>query len=415
MKEYPSFMTYISIILKHRHRIAKIAFLVAMIAAVISVMIHVQYTATTTILPPSSSMDGLFSIMTADVFSAFQGAGGLSGILPEATSPSDLYAAILESGTITGGIIHKYDLKNVFKTRTMTDAAEMLLDITKIMVYPEGIISISVTWYDRDLAAAIANSFAEELDRFNTETAMTVGKKYRIFIEQRLSETEEELSNAELALKNFQEKYRTVALDTEIETAIATLAKLKSEIILLEVQKGAASSAGRYNNPYVTNIDKELRELKKQLAEIEFGSTDTTQKNFGAGFSVPFAELPEKSLEYVRLVRDVKIQEEIYALLTQQYEQAKMMELKDTPTIQILDRASPPEKKSLPKRGRIVIFSAFWGIILGIFIAFFSEWHTKLKKQPQKYEKFIAIGSVIKNDIQHFKSKFLSFIKFKSK
>ncbi|GAJ22508.1 unnamed protein product, partial [marine sediment metagenome] len=80
---------------------------------------------------------------------------------------------------------------------------------------------------------------------------------------------------------------------------------------------------------------------------------------FGAGFSIPFAKLPELSLEYVRLLRDAKVQEAIYELLTQQYEQAKIMEVKDTPTVQILDRASPPEKKTSPKRSRIVIMAPF--------------------------------------------------------
>ncbi|MGB3479107.1 MAG: GNVR domain-containing protein [bacterium] len=413
MKEIPSFTYYLSVIFKHRHYIGKVVLLFIISAVIISLLIPNQYTATTTILPPSSSFDGLFSIMGADVFSSFQGAAGLSGILPEATSPSDLFAVILESGTITGKLIQKYDLKKVFKVKTVTDATENLKEITQIMVSPEGIISISITWYDRQLAADIANSYMEELDRFNTETAMTAGKKYRIFIEQRLKETEDNLAKAEITLRDFQEEHRTVVLDTEIESAIATVAKLKSEIIMLEVQKGAASSSGSFNNPYVIKIDQELRELKKQLAIIQFGSTDTTKKEFGAGFSVPFSELPEKSLEYVRLVREVKIQEAIYEILIQQYEQAKMMELKDTPTVQLLDRASPPEEKSIPKRGRIVIISAFWGFVFGVFASFFSEWLEKIKKNPKEYTKITALWTEIKEEFHNFKSKILAILKFK--
>ncbi len=380
-------------------------------AIIISFVLPVQFTATATILPPNNQMDIMMGLMSSSISSNLGGFSGLSGLLGGGTTASDLFAAILESGRITGTVIQKYDLKKVFKVKTMYDAGKMLAKITRIRVSPEGIVSVSVTWRDKNLAADIANSYIEELDKFNRETAMTTGKKYRIFVEQRLNETKDSLNKAEEALRKFQEQHRTVALDIEIENAIATIAKLKSEIILREVQKGAVASAGGLNNPYVANIEKELRELKTQLAKIEFGSQDTTRKEFGAGFSVPFVKLPELSLEYARLLRDVKVQEAVYELLTQQYEQAKIMEVKDTPTVQILDRASPPEKKSAPKRSRIIILWAVFGLLFGVSLSFFLEWFENLKKQPDEFARLNDIYIKLKTDLINLKSEFLRIIK----
>lgn len=415
MKRGPDFVTYLSVILRHRRRILKIFFIFDIGSAIISFIIPMQFTATATILPPTQSIGGLFNFIGANVSNSLQSVSGLSEMLPGATTLSDLYAAILESETIKGRIIQKYNLMKIFKTKTHTDAAKQLSGITKISIFPEGIISVSVTWYNKHLAADIANSYIEELDRFNKETAMTTGKKYRIFVEQRLKETQDSLAKAEETLRKFQEQHRTVALDIEIENAIATIAKLKSEIILREVQKGAVASAAGFNNPYVTNIDQELRELKRQLAKIEFGSKDTTRKEFSAGFSVPFARLPELSLEYARLLRDVKIQESVFELLTQQYEQAKIMEAKDTPTVQILDKASPPEKKSIPKRGRIIVFSSFWGLILAIFSVFYSEWLARVKQQSEEYARIIAYIRESKEDLHKLKVKIFNALGFKKK
>jgi capsule polysaccharide export protein KpsE/RkpR len=362
-------------------------------------------------MPPNSQQDALFGFIGSGATSNFGGLSGLAGAFAGFSTTSDLFAAIMQSGRIMSNIIMKHDLKRIFKSRTMTDANKMLANITTIRVSPEGIISIAVTWYDRQLAADIANSYVEELDRFNKDNAMTIGKKYRIFVEQRLKETTDSLNKAEDALRKFQEQHRTVALDIEIENAIATIAKLKSEIILREVQKGAVASVSNVNNPYVANIDQELRELKKQLAKIEFGTADTTRKEFGAGFSVPFTRLPEVSLEYARLLRDVKIQEAVYELLTQQYEQAKIMEAKDTPTIQILDRASPPEKKSIPKRSRIVVLAAVFSIIIGISTAFFMEWFESIKTHPQEYTKLVSIYAGVKNDIGKVIRRLASLVK----
>ncbi|NOR17187.1 hypothetical protein GQ543_05700 [candidate division WOR-3 bacterium] len=401
-----SLIDYLEIIVKWRKFIVRNVLIVTIAAVIISFLLIQQFTATATMLPPSQEQNMMLSFMASGLPGGISNIPGISSILPGLASPSDLYSAILKSGRIRSKIVKKYDLKNVFTTKTMYDTYNMLDEITKIEVSPEGIISVSVTYKDKHLAADIANAYIEELDKFNTETAMTAGKKYRIFIEKRLKETEDDLANTEEELKSFQEKHKTIALEIEIQSAIQTIAELKSQIILLEVKKGALTASSQFDNPYLYNINKELRELKKQLKKIEFGSKEKNKDEFGVGFSIPFSELPEVSLEYVRLLRDVKVQEAIYELLTQQYEQAKIMELKDTPTVQILDRASPPEKKSFPKRSIIVILVFIASIAVNMLVVFSIEY----VKEEQKYEKsgvsrILYLLRFIKNDFNKLKTK----------
>lgn len=327
------------------------------------------------------------------------------GGLPGLSSPSDLYAAIMQSSRIKNTIIRKYDLKKEFKVKTMHDASKALDKISKIDISMEGIISVSVTYKNKYLATDIANSFIEELDKFNTETAMTVGKKYRIFIEKRLEESTDSLAQAEETLRKFQEEHRTVAIDKEMEAAIETIAQLKSQIILYEVQKGAWAAAGQIDNPYSVEISREIRELKKQLARIEFGDKVQGKSEYGVGFSVPFSQLPEVILDYARLYRDVKILEVIYELLTQQYEQARIMELKDTPTLQILDKASPPEKRSWPKRTIIVIFAFLMSLFVSLPLVFLMEYLHDLRTKPEEHQVAIHILKELSTDFKEFRSK----------
>lgn len=394
-----SLIDYFDIIIKWRKVIIRNIIIITIVVMLITFLLPNQYTATTTILPPSLEENAMLGIMASGVSTNLALLSRFGGMLPGLATPSDLYAAILRSGSIKSKLVDKFNLRKEFKTKTYYDTYKMLDEITKIIVSPEGIISVSVTYKNKILAADIANSYIEELDKFNKETAMTTGKKYRIFVEQRLKETQDSLAKAEEALRKFQEQHRTVVLDIEIENAIATVAKLKSEIILREVQKGAAASASGFNNPYVINIDQELKELKRQLARIEFGSPDTTRKEFGAGFSVPFARLPELSLEYARLLRDVKIQESVFELLTQQYEQAKIMESKDTPTVQILDKAFPPERKSFPKRGIILFLSiiiTFIGNVLGIYIIKFVN--EEKNAEGSNVKRLLAMWQAVRGD-----------------
>jgi tyrosine-protein kinase Etk/Wzc len=404
--ETASFIDYLEVIIKWRKFIVRNVIVITIIAVIVSLLLTKKYTATATMLPPSSEQNMMLSFMAGGGLpGGLSNIPGISSILPGLATPSDLYAAILRSGRIKSKIVKKFDLKRVFKAKKMYNVYEILDEITQITVSPEGIVSVSVTYKDKHLASDIANTYLAELDRFNTETAMTTGKRYRIFIEERLKDTSDSLARTEEALRQFQEKHHMIAIDIEIEKAIATIAELKSRIILLEVKKGALTSSSQIDNPYLYNINKELRELKKQLSKIEFGEKQKNKKEFGAGFSVPFSELPEVSLEYVRVLRNVKVQEAIYELLTQQYEQAKITELKDTPTIQILDRASPPEKKSFPKRAIIVILSFFGAIAANILVIFGIEYiRDERKDDKSSVSRVINILNILKTD-------FLTFIK----
>jgi len=405
-KKESSLGDYLDTIFKHRKLILRNVITITITAVIISLLLPQKFTSTATMLPPNPEQEAMFGFMPAmlsgNLSSSFSGM--LGGMVPGVTTPSDLYAAIMQSSKIKREIIAKYDLKSIFEAKTMHDAYKTLDEITKVDITPEGIVSISITYKDKYLATNIANSYVEELDKFNTQTATTVGKRYRIFIEKRLDETEDLLAKAEEMLREFQEKHRTVALDLEIQSAIETIAELKSQIILLEVKKGALVSSSQLNNPYLYNINKELREFKKQLSKLETGSNQDSKNGFGIGFSVPISKLPEVTLVYARLLRDVKVQEAIYELLIQQYEQAKIMELKDTPTVQFLDKAGVPERKSYPKRSLIVVFAFFLGVVVNIPLVFFLDYLTDIDMHPEKHTYAVKFITNISHDIRELKN-----------
>lgn len=405
-KREASLADYFDTIFMNRKLIFRNVVTITLIAVIISLLLPKKFTSTATMLPPNTEQDAMFGFMPAMLSGSISGSfsGMLGGMVPGVTTPSDLYAAIMQSSKIKREIIAKHDLKNVFKTKTMHDTYKTLDGITRIDISPEGIVSISITYEDKYLATEIANSYVEELDRFNTEAATTIGKRYRIFIEKRLKETADSLAKAEELLREFQEKHHTVALDIEIQSAIETFAKLKSEMILLEVQKGAFGTSTGITSPYTTNINNRLRELQRQLIKIGKGDDGQNGIEFGAGFAVPFAEFPEVSLEYARLMREVAVQAAIYELLTQQYEQAKIMELKDTPTVQFLDKAGVPEKKSHPKRVLIVVFAFLIGIIFNIPLVFFLEYLADIDIHPEKHNYAVKFKTNISYDIKELKN-----------
>jgi len=93
--------------------------------------------------------------------------------------------------------------------------------------------------------------------------------------------------------------------------------------------------------------------------------------------------VPTLALEYGRLMRELKVQETLYTLLTSQYEQAKLAEARDTPTVQVLDPAVPAEKKSKPRIRLNVMIAGILALFVGIFLAFFLEYLERIRQQKR--------------------------------
>ncbi len=78
--------------------------------------------------------------------------------------------------------------------------------------------------------------------------------------------------------------------------------------------------------------------------------------------------LPTLNYRYADLYRQAKIQETVYEFLTQQYEVARLQEVKELPTVRVMDRAVPPERKSGPSRILVVGLSVLGALLLASFL-----------------------------------------------
>jgi uncharacterized protein involved in exopolysaccharide biosynthesis len=69
---------------------------------------------------------------------------------------------------------------------------------------------------------------------------------------------------------------------------------------------------------------------------------------------------------------------------------AEIEEAKDINTIQILDLAVPPDKKSGPNRKLIVLLAVCGGFFIAVLMAFFLEFLDRLKADdPERYQQLI--------------------------
>jgi tyrosine-protein kinase Etk/Wzc len=392
----PTLRHYIGVIVKWRKIVIFNVLLITILAIVISLVLPKKFTSTTTILPPTTTGSELLG-GTSALSGALAQAVGISGVV--ATTPSDLFAAMLKSRTVMKGVIDDCNLRRIYGDK---DVYEKLEECTEIIVKPEGIIELSTTDRSPKRARSMAIAYVKHLDQFNKSVIMSTGKKNRIFLEERLDKVEKELREAEEALKSFQESHKTISIEHEITPILEAVSSIKAQIISKKVMLDATRRYATEQNPEVIRLKSEIQALEKRLHDLEYKGDAS---HFGIGFSIPFKEIPQTSIELARFAREVMVQEQVFTLLTQEYEKAKIQEVKDTPTVEILDEANLPERKSFPRRTQIVVISFVCSLFLGLLLAFFFEYLEKMKDDKEEYKEWKDIVETIKSDFKKIRKK----------
>jgi uncharacterized protein involved in exopolysaccharide biosynthesis len=105
---------------------------------------------------------------------------------------------------------------------------------------------------------------------------------------------------------------------------------------------------------------------------------------------IQHSDMQAAGLEYVRKLREVKYRQTIFDLLARQYEAAKVDEARQGATLQIVDKAIPPDQKSSPKIGLMTIGACFLGLLLGLGFAFSKEGYKKLATNPYEQTSILV-------------------------
>jgi tyrosine-protein kinase Etk/Wzc len=344
----------------------------------VSLLLPKMYASTASVLPPQQE-SSLSAGLTASQLSV-NSLGGMAGGFLGLKSPSDLWVGILKSETVRDAIITRFDLKTLYRDKTIEDTRSDLDKNVWIRKSKEDIISVTVEDKDPKRSAEMANAFVEELDKVNKRVVMTSGGRMRAFVEKRLAESKEDLAKVEEQVRVFQDKNRAVKLDDQSKAMIEAMGKVKGQLMAREVELQTLLSYATPNNPQAEILQSQVEELRTTLRDLEEGRKGEPAAS--KTIFIPPARIPDLVLQYERLLRDAKVQETLYGLLTQQYEMARIQEAKDSPTVQILDVAKVPQRKSRPKRLLIVLMSSSTATFFGAFLAFCVEFVEKVKKNP---------------------------------
>lgn len=371
---------YLSVPVKYNRLILRTTFLVFITSLMVSLLLPKKYSTTAMIIPPQQDQAWM-GLMMGQMAS---GMANLAGDLLGKGSPADMYVTILGSTAVSDPVINRFELRKVYDKKYRSDTYKALEKNVDIVAgKKDGIISITVEDKDPVRAAAIANAYVEELNKLVVNLNITGAGLNKLFLENRLEKARSELAKAEAAMKSFQTVSKVVSVSDQTAATIREIAQLKAQLVAYEVQLATLQQQFTEHNQEVKTVKVTIDNLRVQIARLEGqGSVGATP---GLGL------VPALGERYIRLMREIKIQETLVELLTKQYEMAKFSEAKDVPTVQVIQKAGVPDKKNKPKRLLFILTMTGISFFVSIFIAFLLEYCKQMSvKEREQWRELIG-------------------------
>ncbi len=302
---------------------------------------------------------------------------GLSGLTSELLGSDNAQNAInsvsaMRSRRFSEEVIRHFKLIGYYKISepdslmAMDKALKKLRGKTVNIDYSTdtGLVNVSAETKDKQLSRDIVNYYLRQLELYNREQKLTKGRMNREFLEGRVRDTEAVIDSLLIAVKDFQTSHNAI----DIETQTASLIDSYSGIIATKMQTDIELELARKNyapdSPLIGELKTRSDALARQIRELEAGSGTLKPR-----YLIDIASLPSLGNQFAQLKMNLEIQSKVYEFLYPQFEAARLEELRDMPTLDILDTPREAGMRARPKRAMLCLIAFALALVAAVVIA----------------------------------------------
>jgi tyrosine-protein kinase Etk/Wzc len=190
-----------------------------------------------------------------------------------------------------------------------------------------------------------------------------------------------QIEAAQLSIKGYGEEHPQIyKLNRQIE---ATKSKLVEE--LSSISKGGQASP----MPEMSDLLSQIPPLQIELISTE--AREKAIKDFISIYEKDLLKLPYKELELTRLLRAKDVNENIYKMLLEKYEEAKITEAGKIGNVRVIDPARQPASPIKPRKTMNLLIGLVVSLVLGIGLSFFLDTMDNSVKTAEEIENYFRI------------------------
>jgi len=217
-----------------------------------------------------------------------------------------------------------------------------------------GIIGASLTGTDRQLTAKILNNIGDEYVAANIARKAAEAEKSLAFLSDLLPQLKSELEESERNYNALRIKRGTFDISEEGKTYLRESVELQASALALKQKRSELTALFTSEHPSVRAVDQQLASLSAKEAAV----------------SQRMTSLPELEQESLRLMRDVRVNNDLYVGMLNNMQQLKLVRAGKVGTVRLLDRSLVPKEPIKPNKPLLIAASAVLGLFLGIAATF---------------------------------------------
>lgn len=238
-----------------------------------------------------------------------------------------------------------------------------------------GVIGVSLEGSDALKTSAVLNEISREYIRQNVDRKSEEAKKSLAFLEKQLPELKRELELSESRYNQLRSRHGTIDLTEEAKMALHQFVLNTTRMVELKQKKQELLIRYMEEHPSVEAVNQQIRALRSDMASVENR----------------IRQLPAIEQEVLRLMRDVKVNTELYTSLLNTSQQLKLVKASKVGNARLLDPAIVPIKPVKPKRAVVVGLAALIGLFAGVLAAYVRKMLYGGVDDPHEIEDFLGL------------------------
>ncbi|HHX4055612.1 MAG: GNVR domain-containing protein [Burkholderia contaminans] len=216
-----------------------------------------------------------------------------------------------------------------------------------------GIMQLNLEDPDPVFAARLLNAIAAAYLDVNAKRRSEDAERSQAFLDAQLPAVKARLEQAEQALNTFRNAQGSIDSQGDVRLLIDQLALVDKARLDAKLEYQDLSSKYVAGQPQLAAVVNKLKTLDQQSAELKS----------------KVAHLPSQQQTYLRLARDVEVNNQLYVGLLNNTQQLQIAKAGTVGNASIIDKADVSVKPIRPKRMLVIVLGAAVGLILGVAVA----------------------------------------------
>jgi tyrosine-protein kinase Etk/Wzc len=290
------------------------------------------------------------------------------------TFPTLIGSIQLRVAKIEGKTGASFEITRHSRQQTI-DALQKRLQVTEQGV-KSNVLSVTLQGADPVLLSATLNEIGGAYVRQNGERKAVIAKNSLAFLENQLPAMQRQLTESEDKYSDYRNQHALLDMGEEGRIMLRQSADGDSQLLDLRRKRQDLASRFSPSHPNVLSLDQQIAATQHYL--------DTIAARVRA---MPLAEQTA-----LRLMRDVKINTDLFSALRNNIEELRLIEAGKVGSVQLIDHADVPRQPVKPVKSLVLVVSAVFGVLLGTGLAFAKDILFKGVTDPREVESVTALS-----------------------